>query len=64
MRRKRMYLYKKTGTYVLCMAKMLEIINGNFEGAVMNLQMDLNLIEIKMQLINETMAVSNRKIKR
>lgn len=25
MRRKRMHLYKKTGTYVLCMAKTLEI---------------------------------------
>ena len=38
--------------------------NSSFECAVMNLQIGLNLIEIIKYLINETMAVSNRKIKR
>ena len=44
--------------------KFLEINNDIFEGVVVNLQMGVNLVEIKKYLINETMAVSNRKIKR
>ena len=47
MRRKRVHLYKKTGSYVLCMAKVLEINEASFEGVVINLKMGVRQLQAK-----------------
>ena len=47
-------IYKKTGSYVFCMAKILETNQDSFEGVVKNLQMGVNVIETEKHLINES----------
>ena len=47
MKRKRVHLCKKTETYVLCMAKILEINGASLESVVTNLQMDMRQLQAK-----------------